>query len=87
MEKDIFDWEGWDLVETQCMIFYQVVFEKDFGVFKKGEMYEKSTRNIRNLFCSWFCSSPTSKLLATVCLWWGWMSMGNHLSLTGGINF
>ncbi len=39
-EHDIFKWEGWDQLSEECFVFYDVVFLKDFGIFKKDEKYK-----------------------------------------------
>ena len=39
MEKEYFDWDGWDQMEIMDFLFYNVKFVKDLGCFKKGEEF------------------------------------------------
>jgi hypothetical protein len=40
MEQDLFRWSGWDECGMMSFVYYDVVFEKDFGPIKKGDKFE-----------------------------------------------
>jgi len=37
MEKELFDWEGWDIIDTSTFYFYNITLKRDIGSFKTGE--------------------------------------------------
>lgn len=45
MEKDLITYDGYDVNDTMDFGFYDAVFKKDFGVFKKGEHYDSVSFN------------------------------------------
>lgn len=38
-----FTWENWDMQDDLCNTYYNVVFNKDFGIIKKGEFFDSIT--------------------------------------------
>lgn len=39
MEKQLFDWEGWDELEVGDLWFHDVTLIRDIGPFKKGDKF------------------------------------------------
>jgi hypothetical protein len=40
LETTLFDWDGWDLVDTMCISFYNVVLKKEIGKYPIGTMFK-----------------------------------------------
>jgi hypothetical protein len=38
MEKQLFDWNGWDIQDTMAFTFYNCVLKVDIGPYKAGEV-------------------------------------------------
>lgn len=41
MERDLFDWSGWD-GDLECMTFYDVVLKKQIGNFPPGTKFDSA---------------------------------------------
>lgn len=39
LDSKLFDWKGWDQLDTMSFIFYNCVLIEDIGSFKKGEKF------------------------------------------------
>lgn len=50
MERELFDWNGWDIVDTMSFSFYNVKFHNDFGPFKAGIIYGSLIIDYGNAF-------------------------------------
>ena len=40
MEKELFDWKEWDLIDTACFAFYQVTLKVPIDRFPIGTQFE-----------------------------------------------
>lgn len=47
MEKQLFDWDGWDEADTAHLQFYGVKLKVDIGEFKAGEEFDVATINFQ----------------------------------------
>ena len=39
MEKQLFDWDGWDVIDTMCFAFYDVVLRQSLGDYEIGRTF------------------------------------------------
>jgi hypothetical protein len=40
MEKEWFDWESWDELDTVCSLFINCTLKRDIGPFKTGKKFD-----------------------------------------------
>lgn len=43
MEKELFDWEGWDQGSDTAKIFYEPILKVDIGQFKAGTKFSSAS--------------------------------------------
>lgn len=39
MERELFDWENWDSLDTAAMMFYNATLKRDIGPHKVGDKF------------------------------------------------
>lgn len=54
MEKQIFDWEDWNNLDTAAFQFIDCTIKEDFGPLKKGETYQSISVDFENGFLEAF---------------------------------
>lgn len=48
MEKQLFEWDGFDLVDTAIMQFYNCTLKRDIGTCKEGETVDSVVLDYSN---------------------------------------
>ena len=42
MESQLFDWDGWDILDTAAFIFYKVKLKQRIGEFEVGSLFSSA---------------------------------------------
>lgn len=48
MEKDLFDWDGWDLIDMNHMQYYNVKLKVPIGLHPRGAKFDVATIDFNN---------------------------------------
>ncbi len=54
MERQLFDWANWDVIDEGSYQFYDCVFKVDFGPFKAGQKCDEIVVDYQNGFMQYF---------------------------------